>query len=286
MTTPRYRGLLVVILTLAAPSAAQEKEPPKPKEAVEPTWPELTRKQERQVKRLFDTLRRTKKQERKDKAERELIALGSGVAPVLLERLSDYRTNINETLIRVLNQVTDKSHAALLARHVFDHEVATRTYVLRRLMGFRMPSMAPVFREARKDREEDVAFLAGLGLASAGDLSALDEIFERATEEWTEVAADLAAAMPGARGEKATVLIMERVSGGEELTQVAGLRLVRYVAEPSSAARIRPYLDSESHNVKKAAINALRVVVDNEQPLEKLSVFQGIEMAKAWKARI
>lgn len=285
-TTARYGGLLAAILTLAASPATQEKPPETPKPAAQPTWPALAAKQEQQIKRLCDTLKRIKNDERRDKAEAELVAMGSGVAPVLLERLSDYRVNINEALARVLDQVTDESHAPLLARHVTDHAVAARTYVVRRLMGFHLPAMAPVFREARKDRDKGVVFLAGLGLISAGDLSTLDEVFERADREWDDVASDVQAALPGARGEKATALILKRVVGGEELTQVTGLRLVRYVGEPSSAARIAVYLDSESHNVKKAAINALRVVVDGAPPLDQLSVFQAIDMAKTWKTRV
>ena len=80
--------------------------------------------------------------------------------------------------------------------------------------------------------------------------------------------------------------VLEHAEKGDEVAQVAALRLLRYVAEPSAAARIAQYLDSESHNVKKAAINALRVSVDSAVPLDKLSVFQAIDMARSWKARV
>jgi hypothetical protein len=38
--------------------------------------------------------------------------------------------------------------------------------------------------------------------------------------------------------------------------------------------------------VRVAAINALRGIVDGQEPLEELSVFGAIELAKTWKVRV
>ena len=56
--------------------------------------------------------------------------------------------------------------------------------------------------------------------------------------------------------------------------------------EKDAAGIVKPYLDAETHNVKKAAINTLRVIVAGQEPLEKLSVFQAIEMANEWKKKV
>jgi len=285
----REISFLTVAVGCAAltPAPAQEAKPPSPpkEEVAEVTWPEISRVQKQKIQRLCRTLKTTKKVERRDKAEAELIAIGSGVAPVLIDRLTDFPKNINEPIGRVLDRVTRPEHAPLLAALAADQTVATRSYVVRRLTSFRLPAMAPVFRHARKDRDASVSFLAALGMASAGDSGSLDEIFERAMTGWKDLAPQLAVALPGVRGTAATQLVLKKMRDGGDIAEVTGLRLLRSLAERSAAGDIAGYLDSESHNVKKAAINALRVIVDKAPPLEELSVFQAIEMANQWKAR-
>ena len=46
------------------------------------------------------------------------------------------------------------------------------------------------------------------------------------------------------------------------------------------------HLDSDDNQVRVAAINALRGIVDGQGPLEELSVFGAIELAKTWRARV
>lgn len=286
MRSPALFTLAAAVLAVAPANGQEQPKPgPEKKVAPEPVWPTVTRAQKQKIQQLCKTLKTTKKPERRDKAEAALVAMGSGVAPVLLARLTDFRVNINEPIGRVLDQVTQPDHAPLLARSAADHKIAVRAYVLERLTTFRLPDMAPVFRHARKDRDEEVSFLAALGLASAGDFEAFDDIFERASANWKELAPRLAVALPGVRGEKATVRVLDKMKAGGENEEITGLRLLRSVADRSAASRVAIYLDSESHNIKKEAINALRVIVDGDPPLENLSVFQAIEMANAWKAK-
>ena len=53
-----------------------------------------------------------------------------------------------------------------------------------------------------------------------------------------------------------------------------------------NARLVRGFLDVSDNRLKVAAINALRGMYDREPPLEKLPVFEAIDMAEAWKGRL
>ena len=63
---------------------------------------------------------------------------------------------------------------------------------------------------------------------------------------------------------------------------------MRALGPKQSAGIISRFLDSTDSIVKKEAINTLRVIVDGKKPLplKELTVFQSIELAKQWKARL
>ena len=76
------------------------------------------------------------------------------------------------------------------------------------------------------------------------------------------------------------------MGGSDQRAVVTGLRLLRSVGTKDKAALIGRFLDHDSQAIKKETINALRVVVDGDEPLEKLPVFKTIEMANHWRSRV
>jgi hypothetical protein len=66
---------------------------------------------------------------------------------------------------------------------------------------------------------------------------------------------------------------------------MAGLRLLRHLMVKEQGALLHRYLDAGEHTVKREAINAARCL-HGEAPIENLSVFQAIEMAKQWRAKV
>lgn len=262
---------------------AQDPEPVAP-----PKWPALEAKQKRAVKNLTNALRRAKKPEQTEKALTGLRALGAGAAPELIKRLTDHRTNVNAELASVLDAITEASHAPLLARHANDKRLAVRRYVLGRLTTLAPDAkeMAPVFRHSLADEDEGVAFQAALGLTACGQLDAMDRLFAKAVADWSRNSETLGQALRGVHGIDGTLWLTKKLQRGDEREKLAALRMLRSVARKENARLVAPFLDSEIHNLKKAAINTLRAIVDGEPPLEKLSVFAAIEMANEWKARL
>ena len=73
------------------------------------------------------------------------------------------------------------------------------------------------------------------------------------------------------------------------LGRLVAITLVAALAgcgEKKSAVPVIQHLDSTDNGVRIAAINALRGVIDGAEPLERLSAFDAIEQAKAWKERL
>ena len=280
---PRLRSAALVLLAAMTPMAAAQ--PPQPAPVEKPAWPKLETGQRERLEQLFKNLA-SKNEELRDAAEAELQGIGAAAAPLMIAHLSDLAINVNESLLRVLPRVTAAEHAPLLAQLIGSRRLAIRQFVAQRLAELHPPEMGPVFRAALRDRDASVVFLAKVGLAGIGDLEFMDAVFERCSTDWNGWREVMARALRGAHGEKATHWLLERMTEGTARDRVTGLRLLRTVGVRSAAGRIAGYLDSESHNVKKEAINALRAIVDGEPPLDELSVFEAIEMAKKWKEKI
>ena len=249
------------------------------------SWPKLDGKQQARVEKVFENMARPDEALR-TAAEQELAAFGAGAAPLCLQRLSDFPTNINPGLYRVLDQITVAEHAPLLTSWAKDKRRAIRFWVVERLARFHDRGSEPILRAATKEKDPEIAFRAALGLVALGDVAALDAVFARCEEQWAEYGPlTLEIVAPG-RSQGLADAVFARGEKGEARTRITALRLLRALGTPSLTSKLKPLLDSEDHTIKKETINALRVIVDRQPPLEELSVFQEIEMAAEWKKRI
>ncbi len=276
-----HRCLIAAALAVLAIRGPSQDAAPEP-----PAWPELSRREQTQVKQTCDQLRKTGKAERIADLEQRLQQFGAGAAPLLIDRLSDMRKNINAPLQRVLEHLVTDADAPLLARRAQDDRLAIRRYVVGRLERTGNRDMLPVFRHALGDDDDEVRLAAVLGITRCGDTAALPQLLEHCIADWHAVRARAEPALAGVKGRAAAEWLATPLSDDSEPRKVAALRMLRVAGDRQSTALIAPLLDSENHNLKRAAINALRGIVDGDPPLDKLSVFQAIEMAKTWKARL
>jgi len=203
-----------------------------------------------------------------------------------------------DRIVAVLDLVTGAPHTRLLAESFEDGSAHVRSWSLRRAAlfpdpGIREPAEATFSRLSKAvgsrkapDREE---LLAGaLAATSAGSTVGLGVVFERAIEDWGDVGRNIRIACEGARGEEASAQVVGYLTATEERAErVAAVRLLAGCGTQENAVpHLRPLLDSDDATIRIAAINALRGIVDGEMPVEKLSVFDSIELAKTWKQRI
>jgi len=277
----------IALLALALPGQQREDaRPPESKERVVKleAWPELKR-QDRDI--LLGCIGQFRKQkaELHAGAHARLIAIGEPGIPLLFQKVSDRPNNINRHLFEVFDAVLKERHAALLARECKKSRVELRRYLIKRLTGFADRDMLPVLVATMKDSDEETAYYAALGAFALGERSALPIVLAYSKVHWNEVGQFTAEALAKARSRQAGSWVFEAIAKAPSADKMAGLRLARYVATKDHLPILRNHLDAPDHTIKKAAINALRVL-HGEKALEKMSVFQTIEMAQEWQARL
>lgn len=294
MTTIPRSHLAAVLLLLGLPALAAQQERQEPPERPttdrqekqpKPEWPELRGRDENRVKAAIRRLD-ADKEKVVAAAEQELIGYGAAAAPLLLQRLDDKTLEDGSRLMAILDRVVTTEYLPLVLERADFRAVKVRRWVSRWLARSHDERARKALVEACDDDDAVVVWHGWLGRAGFGDVEAVPHLIARCREHFRDEVDLIAAVLPAARSDEMAAAVLDRTIREDELTRVAGLRLLRYLAPPSYAGRVALGLDASQHNVKKATINALRVIVDGDEPLENLSVFQAIEQAKRWKERV
>jgi len=286
-------ALLAWIAPLAGQDAGQTAPPP---EVVRlEAWPALDKEQKKTVEVDIERLRKARTEEMGIQAREALIAAGAGIVPDLLPKLGKEKDPAAAARIeQVLSAVTGAEHTRLLAASFADKAQPVRTFVLFRAAEFpdagtrtaaeeALARAAAVAEPKKEDQAEHLA--AALAATAAGSLSGLDHLALRAETSFGAYGGRMRKALAGVRGPEATKLVGARL-GGERAQRIAALNLLAGCGDASAKALVKPHLDDTDNSVRIAAINALRGIVDGDPPLEQLPVFEAIELAKEWKARV
>ena len=214
-------------------------------------------------------------------ATKQLITIGEAAMPLLFQQVSDNPNNVNTQLFALFDTLLEPKHAALMARESKKQKVALRLYLVQRLCRFLDSDMLPVLASAAKDKDPETAFFAALGGLALKQKDHLPAVLAYSKNHWREVAPICAEVLPNARSNEAGSWVFEAIAKAPSADQMVGLRLARYLAVKEHTIILRGYLQAADGSVKKEAVNAMRVM-HGEAPMENLSVFQAIEMAKEW----
>lgn len=261
------------------------------------TWPALEKSAQAQLGKEVGRLRKARTPAMGTEAHKALVEAGAAAAPLLLTALGKERKeDARERIEAVLNAVTGPAHTRLLGAEFDAKSAAVRTFCLRRTALLPDPGLRELAEEAWKDvnaraekkkAEEEELDAAALAVTAAGSLQGLERLLVRCEESWTRMQDSVHIAAQGARGAEATAQVAAWIEGASADRVIAGLRVLAGCGDTESAPSVvRPHLDAEHAQVRVAAINALRGIVDGDPPLEKLSAFEAIERAKRWKARL
>lgn len=285
---------LILAVALAAPTPIATQEPPREGEVTRlDAWPALERDTLEVVRNDVARLRKARTPEMGQAAEAALVAVGAGVVPELLPALGKERDELAVArIVRVLERVTDGRHTRVLAAEFAAKEAAVRTFCMRRAAAFPDPGVREAaeaawarVQKAGEKADAEERFACALCAASSGSLVGFDELAARAEERWPQDGAMLRAALEGTRGPEASAKAVALLQGPRE-KQVAGLNLLSACGDKDSAGAVKPFLDSNDHQIRVCAINALRGMVDGVGPIDKLPVFEAIDLAKQWKNRV
>lgn len=256
-------------------------------------WPDLG-KAKSQAKTDIQRLRKARTPEMAEEAEVGLVQAGAGIVPLLLPALGKEREpEALERMEAVLTRVTGAEHTRLLAEFFDDGAGGVRTFALRRVASFpdagvragAEKAFARVAKLGEKAEREEL-YAASLCAASSGSLESFDTLASWSPKRWATRGAEMRAAVGALRGEAATAKALEHLKSTDRERTVVALHLLSACGDASSTEHVKPFLDSDDNSIRVAAINALRGIVDGEPPLERLPVFDAIELAKKWKTRV
>jgi len=296
--SPALLTLLAFLLGASATPAALPPQDPAPEEQEEQepkrleAWPAVDQKA---VRSELARLRKARTAEMGRQGQAALIALGSGAAPLVIDKLSQEKgEDALERMHAVLEAVTDARHTRLLAERFGDKAAPVRLWCLRRVAIFPDPGTRPAAEEALKaaegrKRKLDPAevLAAALCCAASGSFEGFDVLCAAAEEDWGDHREALVIALGPLRGEQATARVLPYLEESSRKRKLLGLRLLSACGEAESAVpKVRPFLDETDNSLRVGAINALRGIVDGDPPLPRLSVFEAIERANKWKARL
>lgn len=220
-----------------------------------------------------------------EEARQQLIALGDGAMPLLLQQVSDKDEAFNAHLFAVFDTALKPAHASLMARESKKPRVELRRYLFMRMCRFIDPELVPVLKAGCKDKDEPTAFYASLGMLALKEREAVPAVIAYTKTRWKEVGTITAEVLPAARSMDAGNWVFEAIANAPPADQMAGLRIVRYLAVKEHLLIMRTYLQASDNPVKKEAVNTVRVM-HGEAPIENLTVFDAIEMAKVWLKKI
>lgn len=221
-----------------------------------------------------------------------LVAEGTAAVPFLLER---YGKEKDEDVLKrvkdVLVEITAPEQTRLLAKDFVHRDLLHRTFALWRCAAWPDAQIKPLAEAAwakvvkqGEKADADERYAAALCATASGSLAAFDAIFEIAQKSWAKKGAELRVALEAVRGAEPTKTLLGRL-GGERKARIAALKMLAGCGDKSATGTLRPLLDDNDNEIRVVTINALRGIVDGDAPLDQLSAFESIEMAKKWKER-
>ena len=251
-------------------------------------WPKLSKTESAKARKWLTQLA-SEDGEVTHKAVDQLSELGAGAAPKLLRALGPRTEDAHEGIKQALDRIVSRSHTQLLTKELKRSKLPAARQWIARFFATRPQQTErhhSLLKSLSEDKDEEVAFLASLGLCGLDDFEHIGPVLERVKSDWRTHAKLISKSLEPVRGSKAAIdWLAHNLRPANENDLIAALRLARSLCPKSHARMIQIRLDSERQPVKKAAINALRAIVDGDAPLENLSVFRAIDEAKKWKAR-
>ena len=265
----------------------EEKLPPKLT-----AWPKP--KSQTELKNQITRLRQERSEDVAAEAQLALSAMGSSAAPLLIRSLGKEKGRAAGERIRfALASILDQQHSRLIAKSFDDRSPAIRVWAL--IAVSRTPDSG--LQEAvrghwktltkRGDKAEELErYAAGLCLLSVQDTQGLEPVVSATLAHWKQRAPEIRSVLDGLRSPALDRALLERLKDEGSKVQSAALRLIAAGGTRATLSAVAPFLDSGNPTLRIDAINACRVLVAGEAPLDRISVFKAIELAKTWKARL
>lgn len=274
----------LLLLLVPAPAAAQEPPPPPPKKE----FARLNSVELKEVQEDLVALRRAEKPEAQAEVRARLAGRGEGIVPSVLEAAPQYVeagrfADLQQLLTATLTDADLHLAWKLLKKKAPE---PLRAHLTRRFADSAREDAAPFLTPLLKDEMPSVAYEAARGLLRRNDRAGLPVVLEAMRSRWTQESARLRADFAGLERGPLADVPREHLNSTKLAERLLGLRLFELFGVKEQAKLLLPMLSESDTSLRLAAIDACRVVIGGEPPLEKPSMTQIIEHAEIWKKKL
>ncbi len=275
-------------------SSAQEPEAPKQDPEAEKEKPEkkkfarLTSPNKKVVQAGLRALEKGKKQEDVDAGVETLLGVGEAAVPMCLQAVArmekaDRIAPLWQTLDQILVDDDLKLAWSILRKKEPD---AIKVYLVRRYADSERKDAGKFLAPLVKSESAGVAYESARGLVLRGDKEALGIIEQHVSSRWLKEAGTFRSDFASVKREPLSSSVTQWLQRKRLKEKLAGLRMFELFGIEEHARLVAPFLSESDTSLRLAAINACRVVIAKEEPLERPSMTEIIERAEAWKAKL
>jgi HEAT repeat protein len=269
-------------LLLTGLAAAQDAPPVQPPPTLEPAKVQA-------LQRDIDKLRNNNVEGR-TKTEAVVIEYGRGAIPFLVEQAHTRHEGQQAGLVNCLLALADMNDRELVASSLTSEHVTLRRFAARKAGELELPALLDALPPLLKDADEEVRTEAALALVAHGNEAGLPV----ATFALTGPLRDRArAAIRGVAGKGkheniGALLVIDPKREREEpdvasKERLAAVDVLYAIGDDASIALLVTALDDHHNLVQRAAINALRDLLEQQGPMVGSSIFQQIKEVERLK---
>ncbi len=271
----------------ADPPSSQEEQEKKEKEKKDKykplPIPALKTIQREQAQRYLKFLK-TSNPKKRVKYEEKMIALGRGVIPLLLEKAETDHKHQAEGIARCLTTLLDARDSAILGGFSKSKKIRLRLIAVLKFSEARDPKYQEQLKVYLKDKDPSIRFEAAAGLVSLGDGRGVGEIILKLAEGRSREIERALADIKLLYGKVFDSLFTPYVCGHDDpKVRKAGIEIIVIIGDRKLKTVLVKALNDDHNLVKAAAVNGLRKLLKNQEPIKFPTVFDLVNAVEKWK---
>ena len=269
----------------------EEKEEAKKKEKDKekaPPIPELPAYKKEKARRLLKLFKNTNADKRR-KYQDQMIAIGRGAIPFLLEEAETKHPLQAEGVARCLAALLDVRDRTILDKLSQSKNKAFRAIAAAKYAAANDPRLKDKLKFFLKDKEAAVRLEAGLGLIKLGDASGIGEIILKVAEAGKNEKAKkpLLKDVGLVKGKAYDSLFRPYIIAHKDFkVRIACIEVIVAVGDKRFKKLLGQALSDDEREVQAAAVNALRRLVNGEEPITFANIIDLIKTVDQWKKEL
>lgn len=252
----------------------------------EPLYPALSPLEKDKAKHLLKDFRNKNPEKRKE-FEKRMIDLGRGVIPFLIEQAATRHKTQAECIFNCLVALTDERDVEAMLECFQSKSIHLRRLSVIKIAAIRDEEHLDSLKKAYKDPDADIKLEAAIGLAYLGDPAGLGEIIVATAAEQPDPPARYKEAIPCLKGNVFTGHLFPYLLYHEDpAVRVVTAQMIGTMGDKKLVHVLAKALEDSHNLVQAATVNALRQLVNGEEPRKFDNMFELIEEVDKWKKKL